>query len=313
MRTKLTLSLITTALLFGTTTLLANTSDKNITSNETYMKDVKDGKFKKEVSKKETLRLNDVVKNTVKEHNDLLKKPSKEFISGLNNTVKVLGLIKSNKIEEAKKVIAQAEKDFTTAFKKEPKLGLIPIRENTDVISFNGSAKLIEDIKESAEDLLKHNDTQLAIDMLAPLQDEVIINIQYVPAYLYPKAIKDASKALEDGKKELAFATIVTVLEATQLDTIIVPIPLLTAQSMVLEASKLEKSHKKEALKLLQTAQEELQKAVLLGYTKEYKSDYKSIDKAIDELETEIKGKNVVVKLYEDLLKKFKDLTDKQK
>ena len=337
MKTKLSLSIITTALLFTSTAVFASTYKDSVISKETqalnnpssvksraaeakveeamskeaFLAKVKSGAFKKEVSKEETRRLSKVVNDVVQRHKKGLKKAPREFMSGLDDTIRALQSIKMGDTKKAQQLLKDADKQFTTAFKKDPKLGLIPVLDNAQIISFNGSPALIKHIKDSAVELLQDNDTQVAIDMLVPLQDEIIIKTQYVPAYLYPKAVKEAAKELKNGKKDAAFSTIVTALDAAQLDTLIIPIPLITAQDMVLEASKLEKSHKKEALALLNNAQKELQKAVLLGYAHEYQQAYKTLDKKIEAIKTEIKGKNIVVKLYDDLLNDFHHLGTK--
>ena len=338
MKRKLTLSIITTALLLTSTSVFANTYKDSVAQKEVqalhnpssvksaaakaaveesqlredFLAKVKAGDFKKEVSKEESQRLRNVVDGVVKGHKNSLKEAPKEFMSALNDTIMALHAIKSNKTDEAQKLLKKAEEEFAKAFKKEPKLGLIPVLDNAEIITFNGSPALIRHIKDSAVELLQDNDTQLAIDMLTPLQDEIIIKTQYVPAYLYPKAVQEAQKELKAGKKDAAFSTIVTALDASQLQTIIIPIPFITAQDMVLEASKIEKSHKQEALKLLNMAQVELQKAVLLGYAHENMAAYKSLDRQIEALKTEIKGKNIVTKLYDKLLESFKSLGKKQ-
>ena len=337
MKTKYSLSLITTALLLSSTAVFANTYKDDVASKEAkaltnpnsiksrtaeakveetmakeaFLAKVKSGVFKKEVNKEETQRLKNVVNDVVQKHKSQLKKAQKEFMSGLNDTIRALRVIKTGKTKEAQQLLKEADKQFTIAFKKEPKLGLIPVLDNEQIITFNGSPALIKHIKDSAVKLLKDNDTQVAIDMLEPLQDEIIIKTQYVPAYLYPEAVKEALKELKNGKKEAAFNSIVAALDASQLDTLTIPIPLITAQDMVLEASKLEKSHKKEALALLNIAQNELQKGVLLGYAHEYQKGYKTLDKKIEAIKTAIKGKNVVVKLYDDLLNDFHHLGNK--
>ena len=308
MKRKFSLSLITTALLLTSTAVFANTSKSD---TKAYVAQLKSGQLKKEISQKETDRLHKVVNDMVSAHKASLKKAPKEFMSALNDTIMALRAIKTDKADEAQKLLKKAENEFAAAFKKEPKLGMIPVLDNAEIITFNGTPALIRHIKNAAIELLQDNDTQVAIDMLIPLQDEIIIKTQYVPAYLYPKAVKEAQKELKAGKKEAAFSTIITVLDASQLDTVIIPIPLLTAQDIVLQASKLAKKDKKEALKLLDMAQIELQKAVLLGYAHEYQKGYKDLDKKIEAIKTEIKGKNVVAKLYDDLLKSFKDLGKK--
>jgi hypothetical protein len=287
---------------------VAQAKIKTSNANEAYLAKVKTGAFKKEANADETKRLNKIVNNSVKEHEALLKKVPKEFTNGLNNTVQALKALHSNKIQEAQKLLQKADKDFQAAFKANPSLKLIPVADNAEIISFNGDAALIKHIKDASIKLLEENDTQIAIEMIASLQDEMIIKTQYVPVYLYPDAIQKALQNLKNNKKKEAFTTLITALNATQVDTLIIPIPLITAQDMIQQASKIEKTHKKEALALLSKAQDELEKATLLGYTQKDSQTYESINKQIKALKTEINGKNVVVKLYDELLKSFQKL-----
>ncbi|WP_457744805.1 YfdX family protein [Sulfurimonas sp.] len=338
MKTKLLLSTVLASLLMSSTALFASSYQDSVASKEAkalnhpasvhnqmsarakveeaqdreaFLAKVDKGEFKKEVTQDEERRLQTIISKAVQTHKHSMKKAPKEFMNGLKKTVQALQAIHANKIKTAETLLEGATKEFDTAFKTNPKLDFIPVADNIDIISFNGNAKLIKHIKDSAIKLLKDNDTQAAIDILTPLQDEMTMRTQLVPAFLYPKATKEAAKDLKAGKKDAAFKVLMTALSATQVDTVILPIPLLTAQDMILQASKLEKSHKKEATKLLNSAQDELQRAMLLGYTHKFSKNYKEIEKQIEALKTEIKGKNVVVKLYDKLLNSFKDLTKK--
>ena len=105
-----------------------------------------------------------------------------------------------------------------------------------------------------------------------------------------------------------AFSTLVTALHEVVVQFVVIPLPLITAQSLVIEASKLDKKEKTEALKLLDAAQDELEKAVLLGYTKKHAPEYATLKKEIKNIQKEIKGKNIVEKLYEKIKKDFASL-----
>jgi len=99
-------------------------------------------------------------------------------------------------------------------------------------------------------------------------------------------------------------------MNSVVVNRIVIPLPLLTAQDLVVDASKLDKTHKKEALKLLNLAQDELQKAVLLGYTKKHSKMYKSLDKELSVIKNEINGQNHVEKMYEHIKHSFESLLD---
>jgi len=190
---------------------------------------------------------------------------------------------------------------------------MFPVSDTINVHEFTGDAKLVAHIKNEAIKLLQDNDTQAAVDILEPLQDEMVMTTKLIPVDIYPVAVKSALKDLKSKKTNLAFQTLITALNTVVTETTIIPIPLATAQDLILEASNLEKSNKKEALALLSEAQDELKKAVYLGYTKKHESNYKSIQNEIQHIKTEIKGKNIVVKLYDHLLHSFENLKNEHK
>jgi len=144
--------------------------------------------------------------------------------------------------------------------------------------------------------------------MVLPLQDQMTISTQYLPMKLYPEATKQAQKDLAKGNNKAAFGDIVTALNSVVIKSVIIPIPLLTAQDMVIEASKLAKKDKTKALKLLTSAQDELQKAVLLGYTKEHTKVYKSLNDEIKAIKHSINGGHSVAKMYEHIKHSFESL-----
>ena len=221
--------------------------------------------------------------------------------------------MQTNNTKEATKALKSATKFFDVAFKNNPQLSLVPIAEKIDVNDFTGNAKTIKHIINAAQKLLADNDTQAARAMLLPLQDEMIFSTQFLPMKIYPQATKQALKDLNKGEKKQAFSDIVTALNSTVVNTVILPLPLLTAQDLVLEAAKVEKSKKDQALKLLTSAQDELTKAELLGYTKKDSKAYKSLEKEVSNIKSEIKGKNRVEKMYDHIKNSFENLIEKHK
>ena len=79
---------------------------------------------------------------------------------------------------------------------------------------------------------------------------------------------------------------------------------------MTIEASKLDKKDKTKALELLSSAQDELQKAVLLGYTKKHTKVYKSLENEIKSIKYAVSGGNSVERMYEHIKHSFKSLLD---
>jgi hypothetical protein len=261
--------------------------------------------------KNDTQRLKNVVNKEAAQHKQTIDKAPKEVEQALKQTIVALKALQKRDIKEAKEALNKANKLFDTALKNNPKLSLVPIADEIRVHDFTGDAKLVKQTIKAAQDLLDDYDTQAARALLMPLEDEMIMSTQYLPMGAYPLATKEALKKLNQGKAKEAFGTLITALNSVVVETTVVPLPLITAQSLVNEASKLNKKEKDKALKLLALAQDELQKAVLLGYTKKHAPEYKMLQKEIKNIEKEIKGKNIVAKLYEKIKNDFASLLHK--
>ncbi len=265
-------------------------------------------KFHKEVLSDEAKILHRSVTKEVNHQKENFKAVPKDIRTALNQTLFAIDAIGKKEYKAAEDALQQATKAFDDALKADPNLKLVPVANEIEVNAFEGDNALIKKTIKAAEHLLKNNDTQLARAMLLPLQDEMVITSEYLPMDIYPVATKNAIKALHEKKPKEALAILISGLDAIVSDTVIIPIPLLSAQDYVLAAAQIDKSKKKEAIQLLQAAQNELQKAVLLGYTQKHAPAYKSIKKEIKAIEHEIKGKNHVEKLYEHIKESFKRL-----
>jgi len=335
MKTKVVISTIVASLLIGTTVLGANALHDSVSAKEDkaiqhpsavadhaqaqahveetiakdhYMAKLDVDNFKTEAQSDDAKRLHKIIDKEMKTNNMSRKQASKEIISGLQNSIMALRALQANNKSAAKNALENATKSFDAALKKDPKLNMVPIDERISVNDFTGDAKLVKRIKDAAVSLLKDNDTQAARAILLPLEDQMIISTQYLPMELYPDATKQAQKDLAKGNNKAAFGDIVTALNSVVIKNVIIPIPLLTAQDMLLEASKLGKKDKTKALKLLNSAQDELQKSVLLGYTKKHTKVYKSLENEIKSIKHAVGGGNSVERMYEHIKHSFESL-----
>ena len=335
MKAKVVISTIVASLLIGTTALSAGALHDSVAAKEAkalqnpfsvaghnqaekqikkliakdhYMARLDADNFKTEAQKEDAERLHKIIDKEIKAEHMSKKKAPKEVVEGLRNTILALRALHKNNKVAAKEALKKATKFFDAALKKDPKLDMVPIGEDIIVNDFTGDAKLVRHIKDSAVSLLQDNDTQAARAILAPLEDQMTISTEYLPMKLYPEATKQAQKDLARGDTKAAFGDIVTALNSVVVEEVIIPIPLLTAQDLVAEASKLGKKDKTKALKLLNSAQDELQKALLLGYTKKHSKAYRSLNNEIQSIKHAIKGGNSVVKMYEHIKHSFESL-----
>jgi len=248
--------------------------------------------------------VNNVMQQEMKDH----KQAPKDIVAGMQNTFAALKAIQAGKKDEAKKALEAATKSFDAALKANPSLDLVPIDERFQAFAFMGSSDVIEARLKLGQKLLKAHDTQTAIAVISPLKDELDISVISIPMKIYPLATKKALEELNKGNDKAAFAAIAEAMNSLVVVQAVVPTPLLVAEDLITEASKLDKSKKEEAKKLLSAAKEELKRAELLGYVSRHEPDYKLLNDDIEKIEKEIKGKNVVEKLYETLKNDFKKI-----
>ena len=278
MKTKLILSALTCGLLLGATGLQAKTDKKVLVNN--------------------------VMQEQIKNH----KQAPKEIVVGMQQTFEALKAMQAGKKADAKKALEAATKSFETALKADPSLDLIPIDERFQAFAFMGSSDVIAARLKLAQQLLKAHDTQVADAVISPLKDELDITVISIPMKIYPVAAKKALEELNKGDDKAALAAIAEAMNSLVVAKAVVPTPLLVAQDLITDASKLDKNKKAQAQKLLSAAKEELQRAELLGYVSRNEAAYKLLNDDITKIQKEIKGKNIVEKLYDTLKNDFKKI-----
>jgi hypothetical protein len=286
MNKKLLISSIVALLLLGSTANAKSTTEKATIAQSTK------SSIKKENQKQE---------KTVNE-------TPKEIGNGFNQTLEAINALKEKNLKKAKKLLKSATENFSIALKTDPKLDIVPFAQEINVHEFLGNSTMVQKALTLANTLILNYDTQSARAVMMPLQDEMIVTTDAIPMKLYPIATENALKALEDGKQKEALDILELSLNTIVSKVVLVPLPLLVAEDLVITASALDKVKKEDALGLLNLAQDELKKAVFLGYTKKYTSGYKDLDEEIEAIKKEIKGKNVVEKLYDKLKESFNSL-----
>jgi len=213
------------------------------------------------------------IKKEMKLQSGKFDKTSNQIVMTLHKTFKALSALEYGKDKEAIKLLKEADKEFSEILKKNPDLKLIPVENQVELFAYAGGVKDIKVALDSAVKLIRHHKTQSARDILIPLKDEMDITTLYLPMQTYPAVIKTAILQLEKGHKEAAFTTLVDGMDTIVGEKVVIPLSFLMSQDLIVAASKLDKSKKDEALKLLKMASDELEKSVLLGYADEkYKS-----------------------------------------
>ncbi len=289
-------------------TAAAKAKVEEATSKEQFEAKMKASDFSSEARADRSKRLQRVFNTEVSQHKGINEQTPKMILEGIGLTVKAAKAIKSGKNDEAAKYLEKASKDFAEALKKNPALDMVPVNQEVKIKTFAGDINVIKKALDMAKDLIEKHQTQDAREILIPLQDEMDFIVRYIPMKIYPDITKKAAEALKQGKSKEALVILAKGFGTIMAIKQIIPIPLMLAQDMVIEASKMDKTKKDEIIKILESAKMELKRAELLGYTQKHTKAYQTLTNQINAIEDEIKGKNAVEKLYEDIKMKFSKL-----
>jgi len=247
-------------------------------------------------------------KTPKKSPSDYLKKENKEVVEAFKKVFDARQMIPQGKEREAIDALKEASKKFEEILAADPNLKMAPIASDMQLTQTFGPIDEIKAKVNMAQNLLDQGKVQDARAILLPLSDEMVTQTAYLPMVTYPETIKLATKKLLNADKpgaiEILDAGFGTVVE----EQAIVPLSLLRAEAMITAASKLEKTNKKDVLELLNSANEQLQLATILGYTNEASDLYLDLSGQIKALKKEAEGPNAVEKLYEKMKTSFTKL-----
>ncbi len=254
-----------------------------------------------------------LVQKQVNESKKAFKQAPKEILEALKDSSLAMQSLQNKKNEEAKKYLQAATEKFDKALKDNPDLDILPLEQSMQVYENLASTKEIKEILSLAKEYIDKHQLDAARASLAPLKDEIDISTLSIPMKLFPIAAKNALNALNKGDAQAAVMIMAEGYSGFMTVEVMIPLPLLTAQDMIVEASMLDKSKKEDAQKLLDAAKDELKRAEVLGYTESKAADYQALNDAIDAVKKEIKGKNAVEKFYDKLKSSFEGLVHKSK
>ena len=267
--------------------------------------------FQKEAMSDKAKSIKRAVNSEIKYQQGKMQKAPKEITDGIKNTTIALYALYHNDTKKAQEALEKATKSFDAALKENPKLKLVPIAEDIKVASVQAPIDELKEIINTSKKMLDKDRVQDVKALIAPLTDEMDIDVVSIPMELYPLATKTALEELKQGNKKAAFVTLVEGVNTMVNTRVTIALGLITAQDYVTEASKLDKNKKDEAIKLLNVAKYELEKARLLGYVTKHDKEYQSLQDQIEAIKKEIKGKNEVEKLYSKIKKDFTSLVEK--
>ena len=234
----------------------------------------------------------------------------KEALEAVVLTQKVLGEIAHKEKENAIKDIEKAIGKIEVVLAKKNAPFMLPIDTSINAYEFHADLSTIKKGIKTVKDLLDEGKIQEARRLLDTFQSEIDITTVSLPLASYPQALKLAASYLHEGKTDEAKDVLEMALRTLVTTKVIIPIPLITSEALIADAKKIAKKDKNQALKHLDLAKKELEKAELLGYTSSSDVTYKTLRNAVEKVEKEIRGKNKAEKLFEELIEKLKSFKD---
>lgn len=156
---------------------------------------------------------------------------------------------------------------------RHPDLKLIPASVEADVYDLDSDPEQVAKMVDAADDLLDDDKIQEARYILSALVSEIRISTTSMPLGVFPDAIKEAAALGGQGKTDEAAEALSDALNLLVTTTDIIPLPVLRAEALLLQASKLEhqsdlsqEQSRAEVIQLTDAAKQQLQLAQALGY-----------------------------------------------
>jgi hypothetical protein len=237
---------------------------------------------------------------------------TKEALTTIKETENLLKLVedksKKKAIKKGKELIGSLE----LILAKDPTLALIPVNIDYVKEELVTDIDVVRSVTEAAKKALNDGYYRVASDLLKDLRSEMIINTYLIPTATYPSAISATTLMVEEDKFDEASIALQKLLGTIVIQKTILPLPVLNAEQMIIEAALIDaKDHKNvdKVINLLKNADYQLQLAEELGYGKRDK-DYKTLSKTISELKASVTNKEDSKSKFKNLktdLKKFKE------
>jgi hypothetical protein len=256
--------------------------------------------------KTQTISNNDVKKAEINAKND--NKLIKEAVLAIKYTNNAYIYLNQKNKKKAIKYLKKAIGELAVILNSPEAPYLLPVDVHIEANEYIGSIENIAKQLQNAKVALSSNQIPLAREILDSLKSEIDIYTTALPLATYPHSLELALRYLNENKINYAKDIIKLTLNSLVNKQIIIPIPILKAQSLIQAASKTKKT---QALKELEEAKKQLQIAQLLGYTSKSDTTYVNLKKDIEKIEDKLKGNKKTNILFSELKEKIKEFKEK--
>ena len=235
----------------------------------------------------------------------------KEAINAIRNTQDALIYLEGKDNKNAINALKKASENLAVVLNSPNSPYLLPVDINLEAYQFQGNIKTVDSLVQKAKTLVMTNKLPKAREVLNTLRDEIAIKTINLPLATYPAALKLAIKYINENKAEEAKEILSMALSTLVEIKTIIPIPLVKAQNLITESSKIVTTDPQEAIKYLNESKIQLHLSRVLGYTSTSSTTYKMLKNKIDNLENKIKAKHQTNNLFERLIDKIKEFKNK--
>lgn len=200
------------------------------------------------------------------------KQITAEAVAAIRETQNALQALDEGKKGDALSALERATGKLELILARDPKLALAPMNVGAMTTSIIADASQVKKVRDEAARLLNNDQVQDARHLLEGLASETVINVSNIPLATYPGAIKQAVKLIDGGKETEAKAVLQTALNTLVITSLVIPLPVVEAQTLLLDAEKLSEKPNRTAEEntrlnaLLAQARTRLEFAQTLGY-----------------------------------------------
>jgi hypothetical protein len=213
-----------------------------------------------------------------------------EAVVAIEETRKALRHIADSKTREAMQAIEWTQSKLDQLLARNPVSVFLPVDLKATVIDTapRDSEQILEIAKDASLAFDQENFPDARI-LLHELMSEVRVRTYNLPLATYPEALKDAARLLQQGKSDEAASILSAAVNTLVALDEVIPIPLIVARDAINDAQA-QLHSPAEALRLLETARNELLRARQLGYASRA-PEYAWLHEEISRLQKQLKNK----------------------
>jgi hypothetical protein len=233
-----------------------------------------------------------------------------EAIAAIQQTERALNAIAEARTDEALAAIEQAIGKINILLGRNPATALIPVSARVSVIDTApqnpGDIAILRDAADAA---LEMNDVPAARTLLDALRSEIRVRTYHLPLATYPAALQEAARLLDQKKLEEAGTVVLLALNTLAVIDQVIALPLLLAREAINEAQA--QTDKPTAQRLLDVADQQLERAAALGYTF-VDSEYSVLRDEMKNVRKKLQGNENVTSVFAGLKEKLASLIHRQ-